>query len=69
MTVVMAVTDDEFELPVAVRDTQTDMAICLGISEGAVSKAISRGNRLVTKQFRDRVRLVRVRIDEEDEDE
>ncbi len=38
--VYVAVTRDRFELPVAVADTQWDLARMLGVSEGAVSKGV-----------------------------
>lgn len=66
MTVIMAVTANKYELPVAVEDDQHKMARCIGISEAAVSRAISRGSRLRTRSFGVPVRIVRVEIDEED---
>lgn len=41
----MAVTKDKYELPVAVADTQWDLARMLGVSEGAISKGIRYADR------------------------
>ena len=69
MTVIMCITDDEYELPVAVTDNQRQMGECVGLSESGVSSAISRKNKLLGNRFGVPVRIVRVDIDEEDEDE
>lgn len=66
MTVIMAVTADKYELPLAVMDKQREMADCLGYTEGGVSKAIITGNALQRNPFNEPVRLIRVNIDEED---
>lgn len=64
----MAVTADEYELPVAIADCQSEMAKCLGLSPAGISRNISRGSILQTKKFGKPVRLICVTFDEEDED-
>lgn len=69
MKVILAVTDDEYELPVAVADTQSEMCRIIGISESRLSYAISRGSTSKQKEFYGaHIRFIVVPIDEEDED-
>lgn len=67
-TVILAVTADEYELPVAVADLQCEMAQILGVTAGAISHSISEGHTFRKKYFGKRIRIVRVPIEEEDED-
>ena len=67
-TVILAVTADEYELPVAVADTQVELSQVIGISESRVSHALARGYSLRKEAFGKRIKIVRVPIGEEDED-
>lgn len=40
MKVYMCVTDDEYELPIAVADTQRELARMLGVKEGTIRRAL-----------------------------
>lgn len=66
MTVIMPVTADEYELPVAVEDSRCKMASCIGYTVSGVSRAILRGNNLVSHRFGVPVKIIQVEIDEED---
>lgn len=65
-TLIMAVTADKYELPLAVADTLAEMGQYLGLSESAVSHAISRAN-VTQKRKLGRCKIIRVDIDEEDD--
>lgn len=67
MTVIMAVTADEYELPVAVEDSRCKMASCIGYTVSGVSRAISRGNNLVGRRFGAPVKIIQVEIDDEED--
>ena len=68
MKVYMIVTADEYELPLAVRDTVGEIADLLGRFVGDVRVIISRKNVSSTTYNGHRYKVVGVDIDEEDED-
>ena len=67
-TVILAVTADEYELPVAVADTQVELSRLIGMSESRVSHVIHAGHVLRMKYNGKRIKIVRAQINEEDED-
>lgn len=42
MTLYVAVTDDRYELPIAVAETQTELAIMVGVDISTICKQIKR---------------------------
>lgn len=68
MKVYMIVTADEYELPLAVRDTVGEIADLLGRLVGDVRVSMSRKNVSSTTYNGHRYKIIRVNIDEEDED-
>lgn len=68
MTVYMIVTADELELPLAVRDTTGEIADLLGRFVGDVRSMISRKTVSNTTYGGHRYRIIKVDIDEEDDE-
>ena len=68
MKVYMIVTADEYELPLAVRDTVGEIADLLGRFVGDVRVIMSRKNVSLTTFNGYRYKVIGVDIDEEDED-
>lgn len=69
MTVYMLVTADKYELPLAVRDTAAEIGELIGRLKFEVFSAISRKNVSQEKYNGHRFRIIKVVIDdEEDED-
>lgn len=64
MVLYMEVTDDEFELPLVVEESQKELAERLGLDRSSISNHL----RLVTKNKRKRKRkIIKVFIDGEEE--
>lgn len=68
MRVYMIVTADEYELPLAVRDTVVEIASLLGKFVGDVRSMISRKTVSLTTYNGYRYKIVKVDIDEEDDE-
>jgi hypothetical protein len=64
----MIVTADEYELPLAVRDTVVEIASLLGKFVGDVRSMISRKTVSLTTYNGYRYKIVKVDIDEEDDE-
>lgn len=68
MTLFMAVTNDEFELPVAVADTCSQLARQLGRSRNSVASGISHGYKTGDRSTRGRkatIRCMKVEVDDD----
>lgn len=57
MKVYMRVTDDEYELPVAIADTQTELARMLGVNANTVISALSKVRRTGSKSVYKEVQI------------
>ena len=68
MRVYMSVTADEYELPLAVRDTVVEIASLLGQFVGDVRSMISRKNASRYTYNGHKYKIVKVDIDEEDDE-
>lgn len=64
MVLWMKVTDDEYELPLAVADTASELARMCGLNKNGVLVAISNAKRRKTK-----CQYVKVVIDDEDQED
>ena len=65
MKVYMEVTQDEYELPLAIADSPAELARMCGVNPNAVSSAISHWK----SGKHPRSRFIVVKIDEEDDDD
>lgn len=68
MTLYVVITADKYELPLAVRDTQDEIEQLLGRSGEDVSSMISRKTTSMTRFNGFRYRIVRVNVDDEEDD-
>ena len=55
----MAVTPDEYELPMAVADTASELSIILGLKKHSVTELYHKHNKGILKQY-DKYKIVKV---------